>query len=52
MRKDHPYVERFENINKLQEAGITFSFEELESMSHDDIREWIYILEDENELDT
>tara|TARA_R100001594_G_scaffold133522_1_gene174281 strand:+ start:93 stop:248 length:156 start_codon:yes stop_codon:yes gene_type:complete len=50
--KDHPYVERFENINRLKTEGITFTFDELECMSDDDIREWIYILEDENQLDT
>ena len=38
------YLERLEN------AGILFTFGELERMSIDELREWIYILEDEVDL--
>ena len=46
--KDHPYVKRFEELERLENEGITFTFGELERMSDDEVHEWIIILDDEN----
>jgi len=42
------YENRIKHLTRLEDAGISFTFGELERMSDDELIEWIIILDDEN----
>lgn len=42
------YENRRKHLARLEDAGISFTFGELERMSDDELIEWIIILDDEN----